>query len=151
METKKCCTCGEVKGVTEFHKNRSTRDGLQSACKPCMRAAVRRSWRGHPETQKAYRKSHPELYREMRYLHSVKCRAKALDVPFALTMADLPSMPETCPVLGIQLHRGDDTPRACSPNLYRLIPARGYVPGNVIWLSNEARRNLARQSPQSGG
>ncbi len=32
---KKCCICKEVKPLTEFQKNRSKKDGLQSECKKC--------------------------------------------------------------------------------------------------------------------
>ena len=35
--TKKCGKCKTVKAVTEFTKNRSTKDGLRYECKPCMR------------------------------------------------------------------------------------------------------------------
>jgi hypothetical protein len=36
----KCCTrCGEEKPLEQFYANRRSRDGKQSACKPCMKAA----------------------------------------------------------------------------------------------------------------
>ena len=63
METKRCCTCGEVKPVAEFGKNRNRKDGLQDACKPCTNAAVMRSQQAHPETKRAYLKAHPEAHR----------------------------------------------------------------------------------------
>lgn len=37
METKKCYKCGRTLPVTEFYKNRSTKDGLQSMCKDCIK------------------------------------------------------------------------------------------------------------------
>ena len=33
--TKRCCTCKEVKSVSEFSKYRSRADGLQAQCKEC--------------------------------------------------------------------------------------------------------------------
>ena len=34
-ETKKCVHCGQEKPVTEFYKDKHTKDGLQSWCKQC--------------------------------------------------------------------------------------------------------------------
>ena len=34
--TKRCCTCKTTKPVFEFYKNRSTKDGFQTACKSCQ-------------------------------------------------------------------------------------------------------------------
>ena len=36
VNTKECYKCKKVKPVTEFHRNTTTRDGLQSYCKDCM-------------------------------------------------------------------------------------------------------------------
>lgn len=38
METKRCSCCGQVKPVSEFHKNKSKPDGLHLACKVCRKA-----------------------------------------------------------------------------------------------------------------
>ncbi len=35
LETKRCGTCGEVKPVEAFSKNKAKKDGLQTACKAC--------------------------------------------------------------------------------------------------------------------
>lgn len=41
---KKCTKCGVIKPLTEFHKNKSSADGLESACSACV--AIRgRAWR----------------------------------------------------------------------------------------------------------
>jgi len=32
---KRCCTCKQLKIVTEFHKNSSVKDGLNAQCKNC--------------------------------------------------------------------------------------------------------------------
>ena len=36
LESKRCGTCGEVKQIEAFSKNRVTKDGLQKACKTCV-------------------------------------------------------------------------------------------------------------------
>ena len=35
MDTKKCSGCGEEKELTEFHRDKQTRDGRRSDCKVC--------------------------------------------------------------------------------------------------------------------
>lgn len=41
--TKRCCTCKTVQPVANFSNNRSSRDGLQWACKTCQAATARQS------------------------------------------------------------------------------------------------------------
>lgn len=40
--TKRCCTCGEEKPHSEFHKNKSKEDGLHLSCKVCRKAESKR-------------------------------------------------------------------------------------------------------------
>ena len=55
-----CCTCKQTKDVSEFHKNRSTKDGFHFACKICVKTHQR------TEEGKATKK---------RYEKSEKCKA----------------------------------------------------------------------------
>lgn len=69
-----------------------------------------------------------------------KQRAKLKNIPFTITLFDI-VIPEYCPVLGLKLlrHIGEGAHgRPDSPSLDRLIPERGYVPGNVRVISNKA-------------
>ena len=36
---KRCTKCGEVKPLSGFHRNKSSKDGRHAYCKPCTRAA----------------------------------------------------------------------------------------------------------------
>ena len=38
VDSKKCRKCGEVKPLTEYHKNSHSADGLQGHCKSCTKA-----------------------------------------------------------------------------------------------------------------
>lgn len=52
--TKRCGHCHKIKPVTEFQKNRSTYDGLQTYCRECQNAASqesKRARRNYRETQ----------------------------------------------------------------------------------------------------
>jgi len=37
MQTKKCSKCGEVKAVSEFYKDKYSKDGVRSSCKECKK------------------------------------------------------------------------------------------------------------------
>lgn len=41
---KKCTKCGEVKPLSEYHRNRHARDGHNYSCKECVRAADAKRW-----------------------------------------------------------------------------------------------------------
>lgn len=80
-------------------------------------------------------------------LRNARARARRFGVPFNLSASDL-VIPKNCPVLGIplQANRGSGRPRGggsrtdCSPSLDRIIPAKGYVKGNVMVISWKANR-----------
>lgn len=74
-------------------------------------------------------------------LKAAKDRAKKAGVPFDLTESDL-IIPAYCPVFGVKLERalGSKGPGPASPSLDRIIPSVGYVPGNVVVISNRANR-----------
>ena len=40
---KRCPGCGEVKSLTEFHRNKANKDGHQTHCKPCNLTRIK-SW-----------------------------------------------------------------------------------------------------------
>lgn len=72
---------------------------------------------------------------------NAKRRAKMLGMPFELKQGDF-VVPERCPVLGILLDQSPDIPerrpRMNAPSLDRLVPALGYVKGNVEVVSFRA-------------
>ena len=72
-------------------------------------------------------------------LYSASRRAKKYGVPFALTRGDI-IIPKVCPVLGIELVRGRKGSQDASPTLDRVIPALGYVKGNIAVISSLANR-----------
>jgi hypothetical protein len=41
VTTKRCPRCGETKALEEFHRDRTSPDGVQSRCKACVLAAQR--------------------------------------------------------------------------------------------------------------
>lgn len=74
-------------------------------------------------------------------VQSASQRAKKAGVPFAITESDI-IIPSYCPVFGVRLEQslGSKGPGANSPSLDRRIPEDGYVPGNIVVISNRANR-----------
>jgi len=65
-------------------------------------------------------------------------RSKAKGLPCTLTPTDIPEIPTHCPILGIELTPGKEKPGPNSPSLDRIVPALGYIPGNVQVISLKA-------------
>lgn len=80
-----------------------------------------------------------ESRRAKRLFTEVKCRAKRLGIEFDIDKSDL-SIPDTCPILGIDLYfsRGKQTDNA--PSVDRINPSKGYIKGNVQVISLKANR-----------
>ena len=66
-----------------------------------------------------------------------RTRANKAGIPFEITAADI-VIPTHCPVLGIPLIQGRGRPEPGSPSLDRIVAERGYVPGNIVVISNRA-------------
>ena len=85
MNYKVCSKCQQNKLVGDFHKNRSTKDGLSWWCKVCHLAAVCK-YRANPANkqkiseynQSPHRKAkNSEYTRQYRAKHQNKCKAKS--------------------------------------------------------------------------
>lgn len=62
---KRCCTCKELRSLSEFGFLRSAKDGRAKRCKPCSRNAIRLSKRKHYVAHPKQRKS-DEYYKSKR-------------------------------------------------------------------------------------
>lgn len=80
-------------------------------------------------------------------LRRAKQRARNKNLPFDLTLEHLLSIAsDFCPVFNLALGwcERNITPQQHSPSLDRIDPQKGYVMGNVQWLSNKA--NMMKQN-----
>jgi hypothetical protein len=82
-----------------------------------------------------WRRSQPEKT----LLTLAKQRAKRDGIPFSITADDI-KLVTKCPVLGIELTYGSSRQGNTSPSLDRIVPDKGYVPGNVAIMSMKANR-----------
>jgi hypothetical protein len=135
--TKVCGGCNTAKPITQFHKSKRTKDGLQTRCAECNNKAgkewARKNRKKVAARQKELRRQDPRNH----MCHAAKYRAKRDDLPFDLKYTDF-KIPEFCPVLGIPLVMGEGKHHSNSPTLDKIIPQLGYVKDNVIVVSHRA-------------
>lgn len=79
-------------------------------------------------------------------LRDARRRAEREGLPFDLRREDV-DIPEFCPVLGMLLVHGEGRAGDCSPSLDKIIPAKGYVRGNVRVISLRANRLKSDAAP----
>lgn len=110
-------------------------------CQPCH-SDYHREWMKDPENRESLRQRRFEQERlnpALVKFRQVRARAKQRGIPFNARVEDF-IVPETCPVLGVPLRREYGTGKANgdSPSVDRVIPALGYVTGNIRIISNRA-------------
>lgn len=100
----------------------------------------------------AFRKNGTEIWQTPTQYHRhkitqaksrAKKRAEARGVPFDLSIDYLEAIypkDSLCPVLKISMIWGSEDCQNNSPSLDRIHPAIGYIPGNVMWISNRANK-----------
>lgn len=68
-----------------------------------------------------------------------------LDVDYVLSLYPKDNL---CPVLGVELAFGNTEGRNNSPSIDRIIPALGYIKGNIVIVSLKANRIKSNASPE---
>lgn len=123
MTRKRCRACQQVKELSRFPKSKMVKSGRAAQCSDCKNRYQRERFHLDPR---------PNM------ISSARTRARKHGVPFDLKASDL-VMPTHCPVLGLRLKSSSGAcASADSPTLDRLIPAKGYVKGNVAIISFKA-------------
>lgn len=125
MLQKQCNTCSKTKPISEYHKNKRQRYGYSNTCKPCRKTLqadkYKRDW-----------------FNLTCVLKKSWCRKNK--VPFDLDAEYLKSIwVDKCPVFNKPFVRHDKTDDF-SPALDRIDPAKGYIKGNVRYISARANR-----------
>lgn len=81
-----------------------------------------------------------------------KGRAKSRELPFSITLSEMPEIPKYCPILGIPLyHANIKGARNNSPSLDKIVPGKGYVKGNVQIISSKANRMKSNATTEEVG
>lgn len=116
---------------------KAKRRAYYAANKTVFKRSAKKYEAAHRAQINAKRKAYLDARPEMRMWIAAKNRAKARDIPFTITVADI-VIPEFCPALGIRLERSSKRLQPNSPSLDRRVPKLGYVPDNVSVISNRA-------------
>lgn len=137
----------------EYWKRRTERDPVgvraigdkwRSENPDKVKAAYKKWYSKHgKEYEKKWSRKLRENRRELIMMRNCKNRARELNLPYNLDESDF-VIPDVCPVLGIPLQLGTRTFQAGSPSIDRLVPAKGYVKGNVriiSWRANTLKRD----------
>jgi hypothetical protein len=88
--------------------------------------------------------SSPEAWLKKRIGHTFRLaldRAQKKKIPFDVTVEHLHDIfPKDyrCPILGTLMEWGAKGGKRTSPSLDRIIPDKGYVKGNLVWISDRA-------------
>jgi len=152
---KRCTQCKET-DRSQFSRRADSSDGLSPVCKACRKRYAHKYYVDNLQKVRAtnnaryqldkvsrtaksreFNEKHP--YRVM--LQSSRRRAQQRGVPFGITEEDIKrAWPQDnkCPVLGYELKRATGQPAWSSPSLDAVVPAKGYVPGNICIISHRA-------------
>jgi hypothetical protein len=137
---KKCRCCGLEKPLSEFYKKGT---GRTARCILCTKERVRsEEYRAY---QRRYQKENTSTEQAM--LNRSKSRAKKRGFEHNITLDDI-SIPDKCPLLGIQLIKGTDSVQDCSPTLDRIDSSKGYIKGNVWVISYKANTIKNNATPE---
>ena len=95
---------------------------------------------GNPEHLNRRRELH-RINPKVRGFSSSKERAKKIGVPFGFKGSkELPDIPKNCNILKIPMFVGDGKSTDNSPTMDRIDNTKGYVKGNIQWISRKANQ-----------
>jgi hypothetical protein len=137
----KCNCCGVIKDSVFFQKPHKT-------CRQCRNKRQQERRRANPEKTKRLDKQSKLNQKKNNYFyywaHHKKGYCKRKSIPYDLDGAYLESIwTGVCPVYGIEIHKGlagDVKKDNTVAELDRIDPEKGYVKGNVAWISRMANR-----------
>jgi hypothetical protein len=140
-EYRPCASCGG----DWMRANRSER-----LCRSCQNTMFWCSGMSEGHGHVADRRAFVQIAtcRACRLLRLALRRVASKGVPFDLTWKDVESIwNDYCPYLGIPIKNGTSKLLRTSPTLDRIIPALGYVPGNVEVISHQANSMKGEATP----
>ena len=133
LTTLKCNKCNKVLTLNNFSKRTSNKwIGLRATCKDCENLIMKNNYNKNPIPQ---------------ILSNAKIRAKDKNIEFDIDTKYLKSIfpkDNMCPVLNIPFQLGymneDKKNKDYAPSLDRIMPEKGYVKGNLVFVCNIVNR-----------
>lgn len=132
---KTCTKCKQDLPLDAFGKDSSKPLGLRLRCKKCVREYYETVREERLQKAKVYYREHTAR----RLLCNAKMRAKKQGLPFNITEEDI-VIPERCPVFPDLILQVNGKLLDNSPSVDKIIPALGYVKGNIRVISWKANR-----------
>ena len=127
--SQECRVCRQIKPLSCFHRASTNKLGHDYRCKTCKKkeANIRRF----------------ENY-FMEYTRTKKSECKTKGIPFNLTPDYLENLwTGICPIFNCKIyynHKGRGSYHINQAHLDRIDPSKGYIQGNVCWISGRANR-----------
>lgn len=144
------CKDGMWKPSSAFNRSSARKDGMSVWCRSCNKTHYDKNRKKYLAQKRKHYTHHAAVYTErnraqyekhfrQHMLYNAKLRDKKRKVPFSITLEHI-IIPEKCPVLGVPLVFNKHSSGYNSPSLDRIIPDKGYVPGNVLVVSLKANQ-----------
>ena len=150
---KVCNTCKEHLPLSEFCKHKRIKDGLNTICKSCKKEYDAKQCRF--KTRFLGKKRNAEMKGieftiEPTDIPGVKIKEKITidSVGRKHTSWEATEYPKVCPVLEMKLDWSMNGLQYNSPSLDRIDPTKGYIPGNVMMMSDIANRMKSNATPE---
>jgi len=141
---KVCSKCKEHKLLSEFSKRRRSKDGLSFSCKSCSkeyRDSQCRFNRWYVTKRKDGKRAGWEWDIEPEDIPVVRIRETITEARNRKYYSwEAVEYPKVCPILGLELDWGMNGLNNNSPSLDRIDPTKGYIPGNVMMMSQLANK-----------
>ena len=160
-----CPHNGALQPISNFHKDSNVINGISAACKTCNNRDQKKWFDEHPEFNKKRCGDYYEnnVRHSKEYAHKIgvnaeqkgkrlwtknqwiistlaRCRQRAAKKGFScdIDASDLLPLPEFCSVFGVRLDYNAGPEKRVHAAVDKIIPALGYVKGNVRIISNAA-------------
>jgi hypothetical protein len=155
-EGKVCIICQKLKSASEFYARRNSPDGLRSDCKDCVKIRSSKQREYVLDEIKASKSNTDPLHQRLsaRFrisailsTHKRDCALRNIECSLELTylMVLLEAQNNRCVLTGLEMTVGESVgrmPDACGLSLDRINTKKGYIPGNVRFVTYQA--NLAK-------
>jgi hypothetical protein len=134
-----CRKCNQDKPIAEFARHKACRYGVGHICLICKRLADAEYNKSDEHIAKRKERCKEWHFNNLEYSLWYKAKKRAVDrnMDFDISEDDI-VIPDTCPVLGIPIHRNATLNSNNCPSLDRIDNTIGYVKGNIRVVSFRA-------------
>ena len=151
---KVCNKCNEHKPLSEYYPVKRNKDGLAYECKSCHRE--------YKDNKCPFKIRFGVKKKNVKVVSDIEFTIKPTDIPGVkigetitidrmgrkYTSWETTEYPKICPILEIELDWGKHGNQPNSPSFDRIDSTKGYIPGNVMIMSNLANKMKNNATPE---